>query len=144
RRRMGYLLRDSLNNIAAQQIREWAAQSFFYEEDLDELVAQEGFTLLTLLAYSDDRVALRTWVGLGSATARAGGWARIRDYCVASGVSPREALTSLVAGTINVPYTSAIVERFSQLNARLQALQALTGQPLVDALFPPNTPECAD
>lgn len=144
RRRMGYLLRDSLNNVAVAKLRLWAARSFFYEEALDELAAQEGFTLLTLLSNPDDRVALRTWVGLGSATARTGGWSRIRNHCINAGVSPREALTSLAAGAISLPYTTAIVERFSELNNRLQQLAGLTGQPLVDALFPPATPGCAD
>ena len=144
RRRMGYLIREALNNVAVANLRLWAARSFFYEEALDELAAQEGFTLLTLLSNPDDRVALRTWVGLGSATARTGGWSRIRNHCVNAGVSPREALTSLAAGTITLPYTGAIVERFSELNNRLQQLAGLTGQPLVDAVFPSTTPECAD
>jgi ATP-dependent DNA helicase UvrD/PcrA len=144
RRRMGYLLRESLNNVAVANLREWAAQSFFYEEDLDELPAQEGFTLLTLLANPDDRVAMRTWAGLGSATARTGGWTRIRNYCVNAGVSPRETLTGLATGAITLPYTVPMVERFSELNNRLQQLAGLTGPPLVDALFPPNNPGCAD
>jgi ATP-dependent DNA helicase UvrD/PcrA len=144
RRRLGYLLRELLNNVAVANLREWAAQSFFYEEDLDELPAQEGFTLLTLLANPDDRVALRTWVGLGSDTARTGGWTRLRNYCINAGVSPREALVSLAAGALTVPYTGAIVERFSQLNNRLPQLADLTGQALVDALFPRAVPGCAD
>src|SRR5439155_12745859 len=105
RRRMGYLIRDSLNNVAVANLRLWAARSFFYEEALDEPEAQEGFTLLTLLSDPDDRVALRTWAGLGSATARTGGWSRIRAYCVNAGVAPREALAALAAGTITLPYT---------------------------------------
>src|SRR5439155_1471850 len=74
RRRIGYLIRDALNSVAVANLRLWAARSFFYEEALDEPEAQEGFTLLTLLSNPDDRVALRTWAGLGSATARTGGW----------------------------------------------------------------------
>ncbi len=88
RRRIGYLIRDSLNNAAVQGLRLWAARSFFYEEALDDLAGQEGFTLLTLLSDPDDRVALRTWIGLGSPSARAGGWARIREYCTQAGTSP--------------------------------------------------------
>jgi DNA helicase II / ATP-dependent DNA helicase PcrA len=144
RRRMGYLIRDSLNNVAVQNLRLWAAQSFFYEEALDESTAQEGFLLLTLLSDPDDRVALRTWVGLGSATARTGGWARIRNHCLQAGASPRDTLNALVAGTLSLPHTGAIVERFSELNTRLQQLAGLTGQSLVDAIFPPATPGCED
>jgi ATP-dependent DNA helicase UvrD/PcrA len=59
-------------------------------------------------------------------------------------VSPRDALTGLATGAITLPHTGAIVERFSQLNERLQHLTDLSGQALVDALFPPNNPGCAD
>ena len=144
RRHTGSLIRDSLDNAAVANLRLWATRSIFYEEALDEPEAQEGFTLLTLLSDPDDRVALRTWAGLGSATARTGGWSRIRNYYVNADVSPREALTSLAAGTITVPHTAAILERFSELSNRLQQLAGLTGQLLVDALFPPGTTECAD
>lgn len=144
RRRMGYLVRDSLNNVAVQNLRLWAARSFFYEEALDESAAQEGFTLLTLLSDPDDRVALRTWAGLGSATARIGGWARIRHHCLQAGASPRDTLNALLAGKLSLPHTGAIVERFSELNTRLQQLAGLTGHPLVDALFPAATPGCED
>lgn len=144
RRRIGYLLRVALNNIAVANLRLWAARSFFYEEALDEPAAQEGFTLLTLLSSPEDRVALRTWAGLDSASGRTGGWNRVRNHCVAAGVSPREALTSLTDGTLALPHTAAIVERFSELNNRLQGLAGLTGQALVDALFPGGNPECAD
>lgn len=54
----------------------------------------------------------------------------------------QDRLVHLVACTL--PYTGALVERFSELNNRLQQLAGLTGQLLVDALFPPATPGCAD
>jgi superfamily I DNA/RNA helicase len=144
RRRIGYLIRDSLNNVATQNVREWAARSFFYEEALDDLAAQEGFTLLTFLTDPDDRVALRTWVGLGSATYRTQGWRRIREHCVQTGASPRQILTDLAAGTIDLAYTGPVVQRFGALNVRLEQLAGLAGQPLVDALFPAGVPECED
>ena len=86
-----------------------------------------------MLVEPDDRVALRTWAGLGSDSARAGGWTRIRNYCLANGVSPREVLTGLATGAISLPHTGRIVDPFNQLNARLQQLQGLTGQPLIRA-----------
>jgi DNA helicase-2/ATP-dependent DNA helicase PcrA len=144
RRRIGYMIRDSLNNAAVQGLRLWAARSFFYEEALDDLAGQEGFTLLTLLADPDDRVALRTWIGLDSPTARAGGWARIRAQCTQDGTSPRDTLNALTSGTITLPHTGAIVARVADLHTRLDQLAGLTGQALVDALFPADTPGCED
>jgi DNA helicase-2/ATP-dependent DNA helicase PcrA len=144
RRRIGYLIRDCLNNAAVQGLRLWAARSFFYEEALDDLAGQEGFTLLTLLSDPDDRVALRTWIGLGSPSARAGGWARIRTYCTQAGTSPRDTLNSLTTGTISLPHTGPIGARFAELHARLQQVAGLTGQPLVDALFPRGVAGCED
>lgn len=144
RRRIGYLIRDALNNTAVQGLRLWAARSFFYEEALDDLASQEGFALLTLLADPDDRVALRTWIGLGSPSARAGGWARIREHLTQAGASPRDTLEALTAGTLSLPHTGAVATRFTELNARLQQLAGLTGQTLVDALFPAGIPGCED
>lgn len=144
RRQIGYAIRDALIGRSEQYGRPWTAQSFFYEECLDDLSAQEGYTLLALLVSPDDRVALRTWLGLGSTNCRSNGYARLRAYCDASGLSPRAALQALGAGTVQVPYTSALLTRYQDLHARLGSLSQLTGQALVDALFPPGVSECAD
>lgn len=73
RRKFGYALRDALNEAGVP------AHSFFYEEALqgnprepDGCQAQEAFTLLTLLADAEDRVALRAWCGFGSPSLRSG------------------------------------------------------------------------
>lgn len=144
RRRIGYLIRDALNEAAVNGLRLWAARSFFYEEALDEGSAQEGFTLLALLADPDDRVALRTWIGLGSPSGRAGAWVRIRQHCEASGLSPRTVLQALSAGHATLPHAAAAVARFAELNARLEALGGLLGHDLVAGLFPADDPGCAD
>jgi hypothetical protein len=92
--------------------------------------------LLTLLARLDDRVALRCWCGFGSSSLRSGGWARVRQHCETSGESPREVLDQLAAGSLTLPYTTPIVERYRLLQQRLTALAGLEGPDLVDALFP--------
>lgn len=137
RRQFGYLIRDALSDLGLDAV------SFFQEEELEgdpkELnvsQAQQQFTLLRLCADPDDMVALRCWCGFGSSSLNAAGWARIRDHCDATGTTPRRALDELDAGTIRIPYSSPVLMRYRQLTGALPMLRALSGQALVDALFP--------
>jgi superfamily I DNA/RNA helicase len=130
RRQLGYAVRDALNALGV------FAHSFFHEEALDEDDAQEAFTLLTLLANPEDRVALRCWSGFGSASRQSGAWARLRQHCETSGESPRAALERLASGDLAIPHTGPLVERFRGLQRRLGELAPVRGQALVDALFP--------
>ncbi|MBC7076744.1 MAG: ATP-dependent helicase, partial [Synergistales bacterium] len=92
RRQLGYAVRNALNELGV------FAHSFFHEEALDDERAQEAFTLLTLLANQEDRVALRCWCGFGSNSLLSGDWARLRQHCETSGDSPRVALERLASG----------------------------------------------
>jgi len=137
RRQLGYAVRDALNALGV------FAHSFFHEEalegnpkQLDESGAQQAFTLLTLLADPEDRVALRCWCGFGSTSLRRGAWARLRQHCETSGDSLRAALVRLASGDLTIPHTGPLVERFRKLQQRLDELAGLRGQALVDALFP--------
>jgi superfamily I DNA/RNA helicase len=137
RRHLGYAVRDALNALGVY------AHSFFHEEALDgdpkrldESDAQQAFTLLTLLANADDRVALRCWCGLGSSSLRSGAWARLREHCETSGDTPRAALERLASGDLSIPHTAQLVERFRELQRRLAELAPARGEALVDALFP--------
>ena len=137
RRQMGYMVRDALNNLGVY------AHSFFHEEaldgnpkELDESAAQQAFTILTLLANPDDRVALRCWCGFGSDSLRNGAWARLREYCEATGEHPRVVLSRLAANEITIPRTADLVNRFSDLQTELATYEGLFGQILVELLFP--------
>jgi len=130
RRQLGYAVRDALNALGV------FAHSFFHEEALDEDDAQQAFTLLTLLANPEDRVALRCWCGFGSTSLRTGAWARLRQHCETSGDSPHAALERLASGDLTIPHTGPLVERFRELQRRLGELAPLRGQALVDSLFP--------
>lgn len=130
RRQLGYAVRDALNALGV------FAHSFFHEEALDESDAQQAFTLLTLLANPEDRVALRCWCGFGSTSLRSGAWARLRAHCETSGETPRAALERLASGDLAIPHTGPLVERFRELQGRLGELTPVRGQALVDALFP--------
>ncbi len=137
RRQLGYAVRDALNAIGV------LAHSFFHEEalegnpkQLDECGAQQAFTLLTLLANPEDRVALRCWCGFGSNSLRSGAWARLRQHCEASGEAPRLALERLASGDLTIPRTAPLIERFRELQRRLAELEPVRGEALVDVLFP--------
>jgi ATP-dependent DNA helicase UvrD/PcrA len=137
RRQMGHAVRDALGE------RGVVAHSFFSEQaldgnpkDLDKCEAQQAYALMTLLADPEDRVALRCWSGFGSATLNENGWSRLQRHCEQDGESPRHVLEELVSGEIKIPHTKLVVERFKLLQEREEELEALSGHPLADALFP--------
>lgn len=137
RREFGYLIRDALR---AQDV---SAYSFFSEQlldgdpkDLDASKAQQALALLILLGDRGDRVALRCWCGFGNNSLADGAWARLRGHCEQSGESPWEALTKMAAGTLTLPYTNNIVDRFRLLQREIERLSELRGEELVEAVFP--------
>lgn len=130
RRQFGYAVRDALNDRGVY------SHSFFHEQALDKSDAQEAFTLLTLLANRDDRVAIRCWCGFGSPSLRHKAWAKLRASCEETGESTWGALERLESGELTIPYTTPLVERFRELRVRLSELDPLRGQALVDAVFP--------
>lgn len=130
RRQIGYRIRDALNAAGIP------AHSLFHEESLDSDEAQRNYSLLTLLAYPEDRVALRHWLGIGSPTCRSGRYRRLRDHCEHSGISPRQALQLLESGELAIPYSGELVQRFRLLREVTEPLQGLVGPDLLDALFP--------
>lgn len=136
-RQFGYAIRDKLNASGVD------AHSFFHEEalhgdpkDIDDCKAQEAFTLLPLLADPDDRVALRAWCGFGSSNLRGGEWSRLRAHCAATGEIPRAALDRIVRKELRLPKTKGIVARYESLVVGTTALSALSGDDLLDAIFP--------
>lgn len=137
RRHFGYAIRDALNGIGVP------AHSFFHEQVLegnpkknDAYSAQEAFTLLTLLARPSDRVALRCWMGFGVSTLRSPGWARIRQVCEDSGQPPLALLDDLANGRTQMSRVEPLVARYRNLVAAWEKFASLSGQELVDAVFP--------
>jgi superfamily I DNA/RNA helicase len=130
RRILAYQVRDTLKALTV------AAHSFYHEEALEEDAAQEAFAYLTLLADPEDRVSLRFLLGFGSSTWFSGQYAKLRAFCNETGLSPMDALDKLVAGELSLPGTAKLRVRCQQIASRLEALQALQGENLVNALFP--------
>lgn len=136
RRKFGYMIRDALRE------RGCSAHSFFHEEALegkpkrlDECKAQEAFTLLTLLANPDDRVALRCWLGFGSPTLRTGEYQRLREYCARNG-PPREVLDAIINRDLSIRYTTGLADRYRLLIQHLGGLVTRSGREIFDTIFP--------
>ena len=139
RRLIGYAIRDGLIALGR------AATSFFTEQSLDKLIAKEGFTLLTLLVRPDDMTALRAWLGIDHTSARTRAYKRIWQNAQAAGISPRQLLDRIVAGTAQAPpHTADLITRYRNLLASIAPLTGLSGPALIDILWPPANPDCAD
>jgi len=130
RRLIGYGIRDSVQSAGI------ASHSFYYEEALEPIEAQTNLTLLSLFCNYKDRVSLRYWLGLGSPTWNARGYAVLRQHCDETGQSPFVALGELIDGRLSLSHTNEIVSRFRLLRTELDALASLTGNALLDRLFP--------
>ncbi len=139
RRSLGYAIRDELVRLGR------AAQSFFTEQCLDKGISKEGFCLLTLLVRPDDRAAIRAWLGIDHRTARTAEYKRIWQNAQALGVGPRQLLDGIIAGTAHAPpHTAGLISRYQELSSRMTPLAGLTGTTLIDSLWPPADPDCAD
>jgi superfamily I DNA/RNA helicase len=141
RRQFGYAIRDALKAVTVD------AHSFFNEEELEgdpkdssDCLAQERFTLLSLVANGEDRVSLRCWCGFGHPELQQKPWKRVAEHCAKIGISPMAVLADLSAGKLKFPHSKRLIERFDSLQAQLTVLRPLRGQALVDALFPAAEP----
>lgn len=136
RRLLGYGIRDRIAQAGV------AVHSFYHEEALESEDAQRAFALLSLLADNEDRVALRWWLGHGSPTARREAYRQVRQNCEATGTSPWAVLMALDNGILTLPNVTPLVNKFRELRAILQNLQAQTLPAIVDNLMPTNVEGC--
>lgn len=137
RKQFGYMIRDELRE------RGCLAHSFFQEEfldgnpkELDNSLAQQAFTLLTLIANPEDQVALRCWLGFGSQSLLAREYYRIREFCSQNGVSVKQALESALNGELPLRRISNSLERFRILNGYQQRLSGCSVREVINELFP--------
>ena len=137
RRRLAYGIRDA---IAENHI---PVHSFYQEEALEEMAAQNAYALLTLLSNGDDRVALRWWLGKDSSNGRTPSFLPLRRHCEETGDSPRQALESILQGTLSIPGTVPLRNPFSELVEELSGLHGLSLAELIDSLMPPGDDACA-
>lgn len=136
-RQLGYNIRDELNDNNIN------AHSFFNEEllegspiDDEKSIEEQIFTILTLLAYPEDMVALRCFLGFGSSTLLAKSYKRLINHCKENNITPKEALEKMIDDGIIIPYTKPLMERYKKLKKILAKLNGLNGVDLVNTLFP--------
>jgi superfamily I DNA/RNA helicase len=120
------------------------AHSYFRDKALDTVLAQERYTLLTLLARSDDRVGLRCWLGFHHTDNAVIPYRKFREYCEQHGRDPFYVMGDLAAGRIVVHGTERLVERWRAFESERNRIGAVTDQALIDALFPEGTVELAE
>lgn len=130
RRLLGYAIRDRL------QERNVPVHSFYHEEALESEAAQSALAILTLLVDNEDRVALRWWLGHGSPSARKEAYRKVRAHCEEHGISPWNALAAMTEGSLAIPQTSVLIERFKELKTLLQSLANVDLSQLVDSVMP--------
>jgi superfamily I DNA/RNA helicase len=117
RRSVGNPIHDALAGLNIP------SKSYYQEGALDNVVAQERLAYLKLMVDSQDRIALRWLLGVGSKDFRRGAYARLRAYCEQNGAEPWNALGQLSAGEIRITHTQHLVTRFGEIREQLDALQ---------------------
>jgi DNA helicase-2/ATP-dependent DNA helicase PcrA len=131
-RRIGYAIR------VAVQARGVEIRSFLREQAVESEAAQEKLTLLALLANPGDRLALRSWLGLGSATALVGTYRTVLRAAQERGTSVGAVLQAIDAGELNVPRSGPALAKWRDLQAQLEGLEPLRDdlRAVVDAILP--------
>lgn len=98
-------------------------KSYYAESELDTLEAQERFSLLKLFLDNEDRVALRWLLGVGSGTWLSNSYKRLMDAVRENNLTPWATLERIVAGTLNVPHTGMLAQRFVEIKGQLAELE---------------------
>ena len=137
-REIGHMIRDRLNEM------EIKAYSFFSEQELkkgnpkknDECEHKQAFTLLTLLAHPEDKVALRCWFGFGSSNLKAPSYKILHDYCNSESEDIFNVLEQIIREEIKIKGINPIIKEYIDLKILLDELKSLKGYELVDKLFP--------
>ena len=137
RRLLGYAIRDEIGT------REIEVHSFYNEEALEAEEAQRAYALLSLLVDIEDRVALRWWLGYGSPSKRRNAYQRLMQHCEHANVSPKIALGACVAGHLDLPNTTGLVDKYRELTRILDDLRQRELSNVVDTLMPDGSDACS-
>jgi superfamily I DNA/RNA helicase len=130
RKLVGYEIR---NTIDAHGI---PVHSYYHEEALEPIDAQENFTALTLLRDPEDRVALRFWLGCRSNDYLAAQYARLRSQCDKNDLSPFSVLCGILSGDLPATGYANLLPRFWSLVEKLLTASALQPGEAYDYFFP--------
>ena len=118
------------------------AHSYFTEEALEDENSQRRVTVLALAADHQDRTALRCWLGDWKDHQNAVQYKGLREYCEANSISPWDALENFVStGETEGLKVDRLLSCFADLKAKLEAIKDLTGEALINAVFPEEVEE---
>lgn len=129
-RNFGYAIRDALQAAGIN------AHSFFTEELFENDDAKMAISILNLLVNRNDRVALRSALGIGVDTKNSKGYKRIHDYCESNGTEPFQVLEKLCNGEIEISHTQNVVATFQDVRDRLATFAEIDPIDVVNTLFP--------
>jgi superfamily I DNA/RNA helicase len=138
RRQIGYAVRDELKALDVP------VHSYFHEEALESEQAKERFAALSLAANIEDRVALRSWLGLGNEAVTPAGYRRLRDHCESCGEIPLQAIRRMASGNLTLRYLQQMPQRAQEVLEELAWLGSLDGKDLVDAWVAEGEEETAE
>jgi len=125
--------------------RDIPSKSYYHEGDLARIEAQDRFAILKLVLNQEDRIALRWLLGYGSNDFRSGAYCRIRQRCEDTGETPWNVLAQLDEGTIGIPHTRQLVERFRAIRAEVLSLRSMpTMEEFVTAWLRSDVPQLSD
>ncbi len=130
RRRLAYRLRDII------QMYDIPVHSFYQEEALEELAAQEAFCIVTLLSNPEDRVALRWWLGRKSSNGLSASYHKLRQHCESSTDHPWGVLDALDRGDLHLSGMSHLLIQFRELKEILGELSELAIADMVERILP--------
>jgi DNA helicase-2/ATP-dependent DNA helicase PcrA len=120
--------------------RDVPSKSYYKEGELDSITAQERIAIFKLLLDRQDRIALRWLLGYGSTDFRKGAYARIRQQCEGTGLSPWDLMERLNAREIAIPYTGGLIQRFREIKQQIIELEGIESPTdLVDRWLGPET-----
>jgi superfamily I DNA/RNA helicase len=121
-RKIGYRIRNSL---VARNI---PAKSYFRESALRTDKGKELFSLINLLARPNDLVAWRYLLGAGSNGYRTNSYRRILNYARENNEDILLILDKLERSQIRIPYTTSLVERYTEVKNKISRLSRLLSQ----------------
>ena len=137
RHKIGEAIRQALTSLDVP------AHSFFTEEAVRTPDAQRALALLWL-AVEDDPVSLRVILGYADQNARAPSYQKLMEYCRANGITEREALEAVRAGSKLPVNARAFLGQYNTALAIVEKLPLDDLPLLVDSLFPENIEAVAD
>lgn len=119
RRHIGYRIRDCLNSYNIP------AKSYFREDALSSDKVREVYSLINLLAYPEDAVALRFLLGFGAQDGRSNQYKRLKDRAVEINCSIRQLLEKIESGIERIPNIRSIFNQYHKIKEELNYIKNL-------------------